>query len=209
MDNLNNPSGVPGESLENSAEAENVNGNPTTGTLAEINQATGRNYATLEDATKGMQETYSFVGNLGEIKDKAVKYDEAQAARTNAQRATDASNDTMNRVEIMEFRYSHPEAKSVEADIQAIAQAKGITMDEAYNQSPMKSFIDKQVQEQAPATGSLAPSGAISGEGSLGPANIDDFNKLPLAEQKKLVGTFTSATQVVGKGIYHSSRRNA
>jgi len=209
MDNLNNPPGVPGESLENSAEAGNVNDNPTEGTLAEINKATGRNYATLEDATQGMTETYGFMGKLSEVKDKAEKYDQQQAAKSSAQQAKDVNADKWANFDKQSFLYANPAAASVAEDVYSIAQAKGISMEQAYQASPLKGFVDQQAAEQAPATGSLAPSGAISGEGSSGPVNRDDFNKLSLDEQRKLVGTFSSANQKVGKGIYKSSQRNA
>jgi len=209
MDNLNNPSDVPGDPHVSSAEAENVNGNPTEGTLAEINKATGRNYTSLEEATKGINETYSFVGNLGDVKDKATKYDEIQAGKSAADQAKDVNAEKWETFDKQSFLYGNPNAKSVADDVFAIAKAKGITMEQAYEASPLKGFIDKQVAEQEPARGSLTPSGAIAGGGNAGPVNREDFNRLPLAEQKKLVSAFSTANESVGKGIYHSSRRNA
>jgi len=209
MDNLNNPSGVPGSSLENAAEAENVNGNPTEGALAEINMATGRNYATLEEATKGVKETYSFVSGVGTVKEKAQKYDEIQAGKSAAEQAKDVNSDKWEKFDKQSFLYGNPQAASVADDVFAIAKAKNVTMEEAYNDSPLKGFIDKQVAEQEPARGALAPSGAIAGGANGGPVNRDEFNRLPLEEQRKLIGAFETSNQKVGKGVYHSSQRNA
>lgn len=44
-------------------------------TLDEINTMTGRNYKTLEDAQKGIKETYNYVGEAGKKTDAAVDPD--------------------------------------------------------------------------------------------------------------------------------------
>jgi len=209
MDNLNNPSDVPSDSHVRSVEAENVNDNPTNGTLAEINKATGRDYATLDDATKGMSETYNFVGSLGEVKDKATKYDEIQAGKSAAEQAKDRDADKWEKFDKQSFLYNNKDAAGVADDVYAIAKSKGVTMEQAYNDSPLKGFIDKQVAEQEPARGALAPSGAIAGGVAGGPLNAEEFNRLPLEEQRKVIGALETSNHPVGRGVYHSTQRNA
>jgi len=199
MDNLNNPSDVPGSSLENAAEAENVNGNPTEGALAEINKATGRNYASLEEATKGVKETYSFVSGVGTVKEKAQKYDDIQASKSAAEQAKDIDADKWAKFDKQSFLYGNPQAASVADDVYAISKARGIPMEQAYNDSPLKGFIDKQTAEQEPARGALAPSGAIAGGAQSGPVTSEEFNKLPLEEQRKIIGVFETSNQRVGR----------
>jgi hypothetical protein len=151
-----------------------------------INESTGRNYLNLEEAQKGLSETYRNIGALSDIKDKAMKWDEHQAKKTIKQKVGDANSELYSRVDKMEFLNIHPFAKSVVDEIYSIAQSTGKRMEDVYNSSPVfKQFVENERKSQEASKSQYAEGDRLSP--TVKGVSRDDFKNLPYDEQKKVV----------------------
>lgn len=82
MDNVNNPAEANTDEAGTSSEAD---ANVSSGGIREtINQATGRDYKTEEDAIKGIKETTSYVGKVGKYKDAITALEQKQGGEAEA-----------------------------------------------------------------------------------------------------------------------------
>lgn len=203
----NNPSFVPSGGDVAPEEGENVNeGLPQT--LKEINEATGRNYSSLDEAKKGMQETYKFVGALGDVKKKAEAYDALQKAKMSANEQT--KEQTM-KVDKLELLYERPDLREFPDVVDLIlegARAKGKKASEFFDESPLKGFIEKETKEKQAKNPQYTVPGQRLPEGEIG-ISPEEFNRLPLAEQKKIVEKLPGWNEPLPRGQHYSTPINS
>jgi hypothetical protein len=132
----NNPSYVSSEDDVASEEVENVS---TPDVLGEINKASGRNYKSLEEALGGVKETFSFVGKKAEPKNVAPQLETKDVLKE------EVANLRME-VGRNSFLSANPEAKDFADEIGSIAKAKGVSWQEAYDNSRIKSLVKERNQ---------------------------------------------------------------
>ena len=150
--------------------------------LEEVNKLMGRDYKSIGEAQKGLEEQTSYVGKLGP---KAAEWDKLQAIKTPEQRSTEAGNITMDKVSKMEFLIENPEAKSVAEEVQAIAKSKGVSMNEAFNNSSLKKVVELETKKHQAANPTYVESGRLP----KGKERITKqaFKNMPLEDARKLV----------------------
>ena len=150
--------------------------------LEDVNKLTGRDYKSLDEAQKGIKELTSYVGKLGP---KAAEWDKLQAQKTPEQRSAEAGEVTIDKVSRMEFLIEHPEAKGVADDVQAIAKHKGISMSEAYDNSPLRKVVESETKRQQAANPTYVESGRLP----KGKERItkEQFKNMSMEDARKLV----------------------
>lgn len=204
---MNNLSNVPPETDVIPGGGENVvegqEEKPEEQLLKGINEATGRDYKTLEEAKKGMAETYKFIGSLGDIKEKAQAYDSLQTAKKTVKQEIDEKYDKVDR---MEFIFNNPDAKDVVGDIASISKQTGKSMQEVYDNSALKRLVEKEKKEQEAAHPSFVASGQRLAPGEMA-MSTEEFRKLPLEEQEKIVKKLPGWNEVIPKGETHIIRK--
>ena len=192
----NLPTGVPPVSdVKPGEDGGNVppKGDTTEATLKAINEATGRDYQNLEEAQKGVKETYGFVGQMGDLKEKAGKWDAHEAKKTEKQRMKEGRTEESDKVDRLEFLFKNPDTKfvpGVENDIQAVAKQKGMSMDEVYKDS----VFSRQVEAEKKSQEAAHPQGIEGGrlpEGKAG-VSLEDFKNLSQEEKDKIVKSLPS-----------------
>lgn len=130
----NNPSDPVVEVLgTDTAKGKENAGTPPAGmSLEDINTLTGRTYATLEEAQKGVKETYAFVGGKPKvvevIKEKVVIPDNVVSREE---------------FETANFFRDNPEANKHRQLIEQVAKAQGITVQAAVETEFVKNTISK------------------------------------------------------------------
>jgi len=150
--------------------------------LEEVNKLMGREYKSLDEAQKGLEEQTSYVGKLGP---KAAEWDKLQAQKTPVERSTEAEAVTIDKVSKMEFLIENPDAKAVADDVQAIAKQRGISMNEVYNSSPLKKVVDNEVKSHQAANPTYVESGRLpKGKEKI---TKDTFKNMSLEDARKLV----------------------
>ena len=184
-----NPSNIPSDAELTSEEVEDVS-TPDKEFLQKVNETTGRNYENMEEALKGLKETYSFVGDetIAKLREKASKFEELsqKEAPKKPQPEYQGMNDRLDRIE---FLRKYPEAESVVDVVSSRARDKSVTFEEAYIGSPLRSMVESEAKR----LGKKAKPGFIeSGQRvSIGGTPVDisreEFKKLPLAEKRKIV----------------------
>ena len=211
---VDNPSTVPPEPDVSPEGGENAPSAPEGGTeapspeetaLKQINENAGRNYATLDEAFKGMKETYSFVGSdaLKEIRDKAKKFDLSSQPPS----AEEKAEKVYGKVDRMEFLQLHPEAKEYTDLVGAIARDQDVSWAEAFDSDEGKKIqgmIKRDQEESEPANPPFVQSGQRLPEGEARMTK-EDFSKLPLNEQKKIIDALPSWNEPFPKGTFKSS----
>lgn len=208
-----NPSIVPPAPDVSAGEGENAP-SPEGGTdtpspeetaLKQINESSGRNYTTLDEALKGMKETYSFVGSeaLKEIRDKAKKFDLSSGPPTHEEK----TEKFYGKVDRMEFLQLHPEAKEYTGLISAIAKDQDVSWEDAFESDEGKkvqTMIKRDQEESEPANPPFVTSGQRLPEGQTG-LTKEEFSKLPLEEQKKIIDKLPGWLEPFPKGTFKSS----
>ena len=202
---MDNPTNVPSEFDVNPEEGVNAPEERQAELLKEVNEATGRNYQSLEEAKKGLKETYSFVGSLGDVKEKARQFELLQKEKKTAK---DEVEEKYAKIDRMEFLFQYPEAERVIEEVEALSKRKGISMKEAYDNSQLKKWVEKEVEEQEASMPSFVTSGQRLAPGQVGMSR-EEFAKLPLEEQKKIVEKLPGWGEKVSKGEYRSSPRDS
>jgi len=171
MDNTPNVPSAPSVSAVEGGNVEAV-------IVEKFNKETGRQFKTVDDAVKSMKDTFDFVAKLGDVKEKATKYDEMVKSKP--------STSSDERVDKLEFIYKHPEAKDVVEDVAAIAKTKGTTYETAYESSFLKKYVESEVEKQkGNAPMYVSPNQRI--DANKGPISVEDFKKLTPEEQRKIV----------------------
>lgn len=160
MNEVNNPSNDTVVSAgEDAVETgvENVadsSGGETTLSLRKIEEATGRKFATLDDALKSLKETYSYVGKAGQA-EKALKKVlaafqakdiselEAKVGKTTQTSSQTPSEDSALKfkIEKLAFLVEHPEAKDHLEFLTKLAKADGVSLEEAYKSNVFQEFL--------------------------------------------------------------------
>ncbi|KKK74928.1 hypothetical protein LCGC14_2878830, partial [marine sediment metagenome] len=84
--------------------------------------------------------------------------------------------------------------------------ANGVPMEQAYQDSSLKKFVEKERKEQEAANPDIVTSGQrlAPGQASL---SREDFIRLPLEEQRKIVERLPAWGQQLPKGSWASSTR--
>lgn len=134
MEEDNRPSDtIPAGSDVKPAEGdEKVSGDPQAGeaepalSLADLNAALGRQYKTVEDAVKGVKETYDFVG-------KEKKVEEASAS----------SNEEIEALKTDLFFTQNPDLEETRPLLEALAKANGQTIREAAQSDVFQGTLKK------------------------------------------------------------------
>ncbi len=168
-------------------------GDTSEATLKAINEAAGREYKNIEEANKGIKETFGFVGQMGDLKEKAKKYDAIQEKKSQKQKEKDGRTEDTDRMNRLEFLFKNPDAKfvpGVENDIQAVAKQKGISMEEVYKDS----VFSRQVETEKKSQEAASPQG-IEGsrlpEGKAG-ISLEDFKALSQEKKDEIVMSLPS-----------------
>lgn len=199
----NNPSDVPGGEDITPAGGENVN---TPDPLAEINKATGRDYKTLPEAMGGLKETYAYVGEKKDDTPQQPNQGEDINKMTKV-KLRDKVNTLEWEVKKNNFLAQNPEAKDYADEILAIAKAKGLEPQKAYDDSRFKTLIKEQSQAgDAPIvdTGNrIIPSSEELG------MSLEKFNALPLEEQQKIVDKLPMYNARIGAMNMQSKPKNS
>lgn len=171
----NNPSYISSEDDVASEEVENVS---TPDVLGEINKASGRNYKSLEEALGGVKETFSFVGKKAEPKNVAPQSETKDVLKEEV---------ASLRMEVgrNSFLSANPEAKDFADEIGAIAKAKDISWQEAYDNSRIKSLVKEKYQagEETP----MVSTGQRLRRNQNVDVSTDNFRFLSPNEQKKVI----------------------
>ena len=182
--------------------------------LAEVNKKTGKQFKSMDEYWKADKEKEAFIGGLGDIKEKAQKFDESEAKKSERERVSTREQEYYGkggRVERMEFLYGHPEAKSVIEEIAALAKQRNMSMEQAYESSPLKKYVDKEKKDQEVAQPEFVASGQRLAPGRTGMSR-EEFAKLPREEQQKIVSKLPGWSQTtigeVTKGGLKSSKRS-
>lgn len=170
-----NPSDVPSENDVVSEEVENVS---TPDALEQINKASGRNYKSLEEALGGVRETFSFVGKKAEPKNVAPQPETKDALKEEVEKLSWKADKN-------EFLYQNPEAKDFSDEIGALAKAKGVSWQEAYDNSRFKSLIKDKYQagEETP----VVSTGQRLRRNQNVDISTDNFRFLSPQEQAKVI----------------------
>jgi len=207
---MDNPSSVPPASDVNAGGADNV---PTSKEeqdkqlLTNINESSGREYKTLEEAQKGVKDTYGFIGKMGEVKDKAQRWDELQAKTSKTQ--DEIVKETYNpggRIDRIEFSTKHPEAASVIEDIASVAKAEGKSMAEVYQTSSLKELVEIKKKEQEASNPDFVTSGQRLAPGQT-KTSVEEFNQLSLEEQRKIIEKMPQWDEKLPKTSFSSTKR--
>ncbi len=214
---VDNPSTVPSGGELAPEEGENVaeesqapESSPEEKLLTEINQATGRNYANLQEAIKGIKETYSFVGSevIAELRKKAQEYDKLKRQTLPPE---EKAQEFYKKVDRMEFLLKYPEAESVVGLVAAIAKDKGMSYAEAYESTPEGKRLQKIVEQEKKEKEAAQPEHLVPGQ-RLGPGEIsislEEFSRLPLEEQRKIVSKLPGWSEKLPRGHFSSTRRS-
>ena len=174
----NNPSAIPGGDDVDSSEGENVSAPDV---LSEINKASGRNYPSVDEALKGIRNTYSSVGEKKVAPNLNVSVEDKSKPELRADvEALKWRNDKL------EFLFLNPEAIGYADEIGAIAHTKNIGWQEAYDNSKFKSLIKEKARagEETPV---VETGQRITQTGKTVGLTRDEFSRLPLADQKRIV----------------------
>jgi len=177
-------------------------------TLEEINKQTGKDFKTIDEFLKSSKEAESFIGGLGEIKNKAQKWDEMESRKqVTPQEKIQQEYSPGGRIDRIEFNQKFPGTSAVLEEVASIAKARGKSMAEVYNGSYLQKSVEKELKEQEAAQPGFVASGQRLPKGQT-PYSIEDFNKLSLEEQKKIIEK-TSLVQGESfpKGVFRSSRK--
>jgi len=184
-----NPSTVAQEAEPDSGAGENVSAEELS--LKAINEATGRNYRTLADAKVGLKNTYDFVGEPKEKKDKTPN-------NSSLRNEVEQMRDELSRER---FIKEYPEAETVADEVVKMSKIKGVSPREYYEVSPLKSVVER-------ASSGGEPSGIESGHRiamptASGDMTIERFNNLPIQEQRKIITKLPEWNDAVPRGEYH------
>lgn len=179
--------------------------------LNSINEATGRNYPTLEEAKKGLKETYGFVGDevIAELRRKAQEFDKLKARPL---QGTEKSEEFYKKVDKMEFLLKFPDARPYADMIGAIARDKGVSWFEAYETTESGKKIQKIVEKDVEERKAAEPSFVTGGGARLAPSqqltgmSTEEFSKLPLEEQKKIIEKLPIWSEKIPKGTFRSKK---
>jgi len=177
-------------------------------TLDELNKETGQNFKSVDDFLRSWKEKEQFIGGLGELKDKAKRWDEQESKKNvDPQQKIQEEYNPGGRIDKMEFRQIHPEAASVIDEVAAMAKSEGRSMSEVYKSSSLKRFVEKERKEQEAKNPDYVESGQRLVPGRTG-FKKEDFNKLSLEEQRKVVSKFKLGKgSPFPKGVYQSSKK--
>jgi len=211
-----NPSTVPSEADVTSEGGENVGGETQAPSyeeklLQEINEATGRNYKTLEEAKKGIKETYSFVGSdvIAELRRKAQEYDKLKTRMEKERTPEVQQNEFYQKVDKLELVMKHPDVEPYADLVGAIAREKGISWIEAYEQTPegkkIQAMVERDRKEKEKESPSFAESNQRIPGGKMG-ISREEFAKLPLEEQKKIISKLPAWNDKFPQGHFISSK---
>lgn len=204
MQEDNNTPAVTGDPELSSAEGGNVNPTAQEDLVNDFNKATGRNFKTIDDVKKSMKDSFDFISQLGDIKEKAQKYDQIEEEKN---RTPEQVNDERyNKIDKLDFLYQHPEAKDVVDDVADIARSRNISFVQAYETSSLKKVVDKQAEEEKAQSPDFVDSNQRI-VGGKAPLSTDDFTNLPLEEQRKIITQLPSWRTGFGKTSISSSRK--
>lgn len=192
----NNPSIIsPGDDVA-PEEGENVS---TPDALEQINKATGRNYKSLDEALGGVKETFSFVGKKIEPKKDVPpqpKPENGLQEEVKKLQLTVEKNDFLN---------NNPEAKEYSDEIGALAQSKGVSWQEAYDNSRIKSLVKEKYRagEEAPMV--------VTGQRLHRSQNVDvtsdNFHLLSPDEQAKVVQKLPEWNESFGATTWNNANK--
>lgn len=145
--------------------------------LRDINKATGRNYQTIDDAKRGIEETYKFVGQRDKIQ-------ETPKEEPKSQKPTSDFEERLNR---MEFASQNPEYKDYYDLVSGIAKSKNISTYEALNNTLEGQKIKKLVDMDK---GSVAveSSNRLKGGNKVDLAKFKTLSKEDKAKALKAMG---------------------
>lgn len=161
-------------------------------TLKELGESAGREFTNKEDFVKHYKNQSSFVGDsaVQKLREKAQQFDALEAKKSEKTRAKEGQSELYDRMDKNEFLLKNPDAKNVVDDIHAISKARGISMDEAYQNSALKGVVETQMKEQEAANPQFVESGRLPEKKS--DVEMKDFKGLPLAEQEKIAQSLPS-----------------
>lgn len=161
-------------------------------TLEELEESAGREFANKDDFVKHYKSQASFVGDeaVQKLREKAQKFDEIEARKTEKTRAKEGQSELYNRVEKNEFLLKNPNAKNVVDDVHAISKSKGISMDSAYQNSALKGVVETEMKAQEAANPQFVESGRLPDRKSE--TSLKDFKGLPLDDQEKIAQSLPS-----------------
>jgi hypothetical protein len=168
-----NPSIVPSDDDVASEEVENVS---TPDALEQINKATGRNYKSLDEALGGVKETFSFVGKKTETKDVTPE------PKVNPGDKVEKLEWELGKINFISM---NPEAKDYVNEIGAMAKANGVSWQEAYDNSRIKSLV-KEKQQAGEETPMVATGQRLRRSQNVD-ISADSLVGMPIAEQSKIV----------------------
>jgi len=218
---VDNPTSVPGEptfpadTSPDKGSSEGVNANqeisPEQKILNQINEASGRNYASLEEAISGVKETYSFVGSeaMQEMQ-RLAKAGEKVLSRQKPQSSGERVEQLARQLEEIRFTQSYPEAKSIASLVGDIASKRNLSWEDAYTQTPEGKKLQKLVEIERKEQEAANPATVQSGQRLFGEGRAitrDEFSKLPLEEQRKIVSKLPTYEKIFPKGQYSSGKR--
>jgi hypothetical protein len=208
-----NPTTVPSEANVTSEEGVNVGESQGSGQelLNKINEATGRNYTSLEEAMKGVQETYKFVGSetIAELRRKAQEFDKLKRRPLEG---TEKAEEFYRKVDRMEFLLKYPDAEPIADLVGAIAREKGISWFEAYETTEagkkLQKFVEREKKEREAARPSFIQSGQRLPEGQMA-ISPEEFSRLSLEEQRKIVEKLPGWNKEIPKTTFGSKKRSS
>ena len=126
-----------GEGTENVSLGSEKESKPADDVLVKINKTIGRNYKSLEEALKGIKETYSYVGK--KISETQTKKTESSGEEMTAE---EKAQEALNRIQEFELLSKYPESKEILEEIKDLAESKNLSLVEAYEQSSLKSLLE-------------------------------------------------------------------
>lgn len=176
-------------------------GNVSVDVLKTIEDATGRKYPTIEEAKKGIKETYDFVGKAGNYKKTveaiAQKLDLGDEKgvldwlNTSVEVKPDIKTSPVEeKVSDLEFVVANPELKEHLPTLKKLAKADGISLEEAKNSE----FFQDYLKTKTSLKESQSRNSIIESNQRVG---FQTDNVKPLVEQYQKTGSTDDAQKIV------------
>lgn len=176
--------------------------------LEEINKQTGKQFKSIDEFLESSKKAESFIGGLTEVREKAQKWDEAEARKTvTPENKIKEEYSSGGRIDRIEFNQKFPGTSAVVEEVASIAKARGKSMAEVYEGSYLQKSVEKEVKEQEATQPGVIVPGQRLPEGQVG-LSREDFNKLPMEEQKKIMDKLPGWEQQLPKTGFKSSKRH-
>jgi len=178
------------ENDENSSEQETAEGKDDL--LEKINETTGRSYKNVEDALKGIKETYSFVGKKQEVSGK--KQEVSKEEEEQSKKLEDIVKDNTAELQKLRFLKAHPEAEAVYATVKALAKDSESSLEDAYNNSDLPDLLDaKKSLDETKEKSTIAK--------SKGRTGVSDKELSDLSQKADGSNDVRAAEELVGKAL--------